>query len=304
MAATENSGWKRGAACVAAVASFSLAAVGCSSPASNGARDAGSTLDASAMDASTGSDAPGPDDGGAQDGLAQDAPTQDSPTQDAPDDGASCAKPSIDPEVVMKGSPSWRLAEMAVYQAPCGTPSDQGAEATASLDAVFKPKHAIDPNLFLMKAALPHNPPYDTETAQGVVKAGFVNAGCFPLSALTAPQGIIISMNLVPSASAPTGISFELPDGGRMILFDSLTITGHLLNGIALVDPNFGSTFPKAAFVYDYEGGIMGFGHLLLNWAENQLFSPQPLTTGDYSFQITLDDGANATYDVVHFHVQ
>jgi hypothetical protein len=227
----------------------------------------------------------------------------DASTDDASNADAGCGAPTVDPEVITKGAPSWKLAELAIYHAPVGSTVDNGAEANQSLDAVFTPKHVFDTQLGLMKSAEPHDPPYDTEVATGLVQAGFQNSGCVSMADLVAPSGILISMNLVPSASAKTAKSFEQPGGGPVISFALLNIDGDLYQGTTLVDPNFDSAFPAAGAVYG-DLSIGGYAHLLLNWGENQAVSPNPLTPGSYSLQIALDDGSNATKDVVHFVVQ
>jgi hypothetical protein len=231
-------------------------------------------------------------------------PAPDVATDASTIDAGCPALPTVDPEQITKGNPSWQLAELAVYVAPIGDMSD-GSAATQSFDAVFTPKHVFDTNLNMLKSAIAHDPPYDGEVAAGLTQAGFTNTGCIALSDLNAPSGIIVSMNLVPSASAPVGTSFEQPDGGPVIAFDALNSAADLYIDGVLVDPYFDSSFPKADFVYGYpDVSLAGFGHLLLNFGENQAFAPTTLTAGQWELVIKLDDGgANSTLDAIHFTV-
>lgn len=215
------------------------------------------------------------------------------------------AQSTVDPET-STGSPSWKLAELAVYVAPIGDLNDNAAEMIVSTNTIFGPKHVYDTSLTLLKSAQAHDPPYDKELADGLVKAAFTSSGCFKLADLNAPSGIIVTLNLVPSSTAPSGPSFEQPGGGPVIAFSTLAVDGDLFINGSLIDPNFDSTFPKAALVYGYpEQTPAGFAHLVLNFGENQPFSPTPLTAGAYVFTVKLGDGqGNGTTDTIHFVVQ
>lgn len=260
------------------------------------------------------SSSPAKPDGGTLD-AADETPRDalgDKPNDVAPSDAASTdatdagcpSAPTVDSEKITSGKPSWQLAELAVYVAPIGDPNDASL-ATQTFDGVFSPKHVFDTNFNMLKSAIAHDPPYGGEVAAGLLQAGFTNTGCIALADLNAPSGIVISMNIVPSSNAPNGTSFEQPDGGPVIAFDALASSGALsINGV-VVDSDFSSTYPKAAAAYGYPDVMLaGFGHLLLNFGENQAYAPQTLTAGKWDMVITLDDGmGNSTRDAIHFTV-
>lgn len=247
---------------------------------------------ATAADSGT-NDSASPDTGVGTDGGADSAPVFD------------CAHPLLDPEKVTKGTPSWKVAELAVFVAPVGDPSDKGAAAAQSESKVLNPKHVFDVPKDVFKAAYAHPAPYDKELVDGLASSGFTSSGCFKLSELSAPSGIIITVNLVPSASAPTGVSYEEPNVGPIIQFSSLSSDGDLYIDGVLIDPNFDGTYPKAAYLYDYPATQPeGLAHMFLNFGENQPWAAKPLTAGDYRFELRLSDGVSETLDVVHFKVK
>jgi hypothetical protein len=222
------------------------------------------------------------------------------------DAGITCpALPIIDAEQIVKGTPSWRLAELQLFTTDVGDFNDASAFNNA-ISSIVGPKHVFDNAKNLFKSAYAHDPPYDTEIEAGLPATGFTNSGCFELSDLTSPKGIAIAANLVPSQTAATGISFEQPDGGKVIQPGDLTLDGDLYVDNALVDPNFDTTFPKVNFVYDYPKiALDGWGHLLMNWCENQAVSPAQLTAGSYRFEIRISDMfGNETLDIARFGVK
>jgi hypothetical protein len=113
-------------------------------------------------------------------------------------------------------------------------------------------------------------------------------------------------MSLVPSSSARTGKSFEQPDGGALAVEGELNIDGNLYIDGKLVDSLFDSTLPKAVFAYDYPTTVTveGWGHMMLNFGDNQAVTEKPLTAGTYRFDLTLTGGSGKTLDTVYFTVK
>ena len=121
------------------------------------------------------------------------------------------------------------------------------------------------------------------------------------LSSLAAPNGFVVSMTIVPSASAPSGKSFESPDVGPVVSFNTLDIDADLYINGALVDPDFDSEFPRASLVYS-DATIAGYSHLIFNFGENTAFAT--LTTGNYDFRVKLSDKlGNFTFNAIRFKV-
>jgi len=242
-------------------------------------------------------------DGAADSGTGADASERDSSVAalDAGRDAAPVlcdVEPSREPERLI-GRPSWKMAELVAYAAPVGVGSDDVMDQTTNL--VLGPNHGVDRSKNLTKALLPHPGPYDTEIETGLVKAGFTSKGCMKLSALAAPKGFIVSMTIVPSASAPSGKSFESSAIEPVVSFNTLDIDADLYINGALVDPDFDSEFPRASLVYS-DATLAGYSHLILNFGENASFAP--LTTGNYDFRVKLSDKlGNFTFNAVRFKV-
>lgn len=206
-------------------------------------------------------------------------------------------EPSKDPEKVA-GNPSWKMAELAVYEAPVGTTFATMAQST---DAVFRPNYAFDVSKSLTKGLVAHAGPFDSLVEPGIVRAGFTSGGCLRLSRLTLPRGFIISMNLVPSAAAPLGKSFERTAVGPVISVPTLDIDADLFIDGVLKDPTFDSIFPGASQVYG-NPSIDGYANIILNFGENAALVS--LTAGNYSFKVSISDRAgNTTEDWIRFRV-
>lgn len=296
------------------VACLAIAACSGTALVQDGGDDA-TTNDASFMDASDATVTDAPHDSPVND-VATDAATDADAdaTIDAaqfifdgnyPDVDAACPYvPIVDPEVVVYGTPSWRTSEVLVYAAKLGDPSDASAAVTSTL-AVLGANHTYDTAKNIYKSSHAHAAPWDYEFTANIIDSGYVNNGCFSLSDLKSPSGLLIIINLVPSSTATTGITFEEPDGGQIALVGDLAVSAELDIDGGLVDPNFSGMMPKAGFAYDYTGPYAGFGHLIVSFGENDTFSPNTLTSGSYTLTYTLSDNySGKTQQTIHFVVQ
>jgi hypothetical protein len=218
----------------------------------------------------------------------------------------TCNGPIVDPEQVVSGKPNWTAVAWAVFVAPLGTIDSPPATLNASFSAVWAPNHGYDTGLNEFKSILPHAPPYDGELTAGLAQTTFVNTGCFPASAFAAPSGVMISVILVPSATAPSGTSFEVPTSGPIIP-GTVSIDGDLLRNGVVIDPAFDTLYAKAYALYpQVQPPPDGFRHIILNFAENSEFSGgAALTAGDYAFRVKITDnnGVASTSQTVHFTV-
>ena len=219
--------------------------------------------------------------------------------------GASgaCGAPIVDPEQVT-GTPDWTAVAWAVYVAPIGTASDPPSTLNASASAVWAPNHAFDTTNSVFKSIIPHAPPYDGELATGLAQTTFVNTGCLPASAFVAPSGVLVSAILIPSATAPSGSSYEVATSGPIIP-SALYVDGDLLRDGVVIDPAFDSTYTKALYLYP-SSGAEGYRHVILNFAENSDFSGgAALIAGDYAFRVKISGGSGTgtTSQMIHFTV-
>jgi hypothetical protein len=244
----------------------------------------------------------GPDGGAGAAGSSGGAAAPDG--GDAGPDGAeTCGAPIVDPEQVT-GSPNWTSVAWAVFVGPLGTANDSLTTLNATFSTVWKPNHAYDTGFDQFKSVVAHAPPYDGELASGLSQAGFASTGCVPASAFVAPSGVLISAILVPSATAPTGASFEVASPGPIIP-GTLGVDGDLLRDGVVIDSAFDSQYVKAGALYGYTGAYDGHRHVILNFAENTDFSGgAALTAGDYAFRVKIGDGSGSmTSQTIHFTV-
>lgn len=216
------------------------------------------------------------------------------------DGGFDCSRPLVEAEQVLSGTPDFKVVEAVVFAAPVGTTNND--PMNLSLAAVEGPLHVYDPANLMFKAAQPHAGPYDNELLTGLAASPYKNSGCFVLSDLTSPNGIILSFNIVPSKTAPAGKSFERTTTGPVIP-SGLAVDGDLYVNGALVDPNFDGTLNKAIYVYN-DNTLDGFAHLYASAGETQAASPKPLVAGSYRYEMKLSHDSGTTRDVVHFVVK
>lgn len=250
-------------------------------------------------------------DGGTQDAAASDAdaaaPVPDTGTTDTGTDGGPVVcpgGPTVAPEQIVFTS-DWKMAELAVFVAPVG--SGDISPMLNSLAKMFGPDHAQDNTWNVLKPVTAHTG-YGTEVSSGIVKGGFVAAtGCIPFSAITAPSGIIVSMSVVPSATAPSVLLPDLGTAGPSVSGSIVQIDADLYIDGVLVDADFDSNYPPAINVYPLPDGgwnqVPGWSHILLNFGENQAFSSGTLKKGEWEFRIKLSGSTLKTIDSIKFWV-
>ena len=126
--------------------------------------------------------------------------------------------------------------------------------------------------------ALAHAGPYTDEIYSLVTAKSMTVKQDFTVSEFTAPSGVLIMMNIVPSAGAATGSSFDF-DSGPIIanaLFP-MTVNGDVYRNGVLYDSEFDSMYPG------YPGqnppiAKDGPSHLLYFFGENSFFGPSSRT--------------------------
>jgi hypothetical protein len=201
------------------------------------------------------------------------------------------------------GKPNWTVVAWALFVAPFGKMSDPGTTLDASFSAVWAPNHAYDPGFNQFKSVVSHAPPYDGELLSGLAQTSFTNTGCVPASAFVPPSGVLWSAIMVPSASAPSGTSFEVSSPGPIIP-GMFAVSGALIRDGLVVDPNWSSTYAAASKLY--AANYDGFRHVILNFAENTDFSGgAALPAGNYAFKVYINDQglSGSTTQTIHFTV-
>jgi hypothetical protein len=170
----------------------------------------------------------------------------------------------------------------------------------AFTSGLVSPNHAYDANDNVIGPAIAHAGPYDDELFSLVSAKGLTAKQAFSEAEFTPPSGVVIMLNIVPSAGAATGSSFDFASGPIMpnALFPMI-VDGDVLRDGVMYDPNFDSAFPgypamTPPIVKD------GPSHLLWFFGENSFFGP-PNTpaTGSYELKVTMTDSGGAGW-LVH----
>lgn len=195
------------------------------------------------------------------------------------------------------GAPIWEPTGVAAIAGQVGSTSPD--TFFAFLNELVRPEHAFDDNDFIIGPAVPHAGPYHDELATFAIEKGFRPTQKFKAREFTAPGGIIILLNLVPSAGAPTGSSFDFASGPIIpnAVFP-ITVDGDLYRNGELYDPFFDSAYAG------YPGMnppivVDGPSHLPWFFGENSSFGP-PNTpvTGNYEFKLKITDSTGAGWNL------
>jgi hypothetical protein len=277
------------------------AAAGCGSS----SHVAGGDAQAGSGGGGAGGAAGGGSGGEAHDAAPTDGPAdaQDAGTCSATDAGAAplgthcdgCTKTPI-------GCPTW---EPAGAVAMAGT---VGSGTVAILDAwlapLLAPNHRFQ-QVYLVPAAT-HAGPYDEEPYAMATAANVTIKQSFSVAEYTTPSGVVFLVNLVPSAGAPTGSSFDFASG-PIIPKDTfpITIDGMFLRNGIDYDPFSDISF----YGFDeinppVEGAGDGPSHYVLHFGENSAAVPALPPDGSYQFQIrAVDTRGNGWAMVIPFTV-
>jgi hypothetical protein len=123
------------------------------------------------------------------------------------------------------GSPTWKPVDFHLFSAPVATPASGFAEFfQTGFDLLPPPNHVPVAGLGVGPGA-PHQPPYDSELANGVAARGFREGVRFSTSEFSDGQGVFLAWMNVP---AP-GVTGSSPD------FDSGPIIQNALFPISIV---------------------------------------------------------------------
>jgi hypothetical protein len=233
---------------------------------------------------------------GADDG--QDAGTCDTADASAAPLGAHCDGCSKTPI----GCPTW---EPAGAVAMAGT---VGSGTVAILDAwltpLLAPNHRFQ-QVYLVPAAA-HAGPYDEEPYAMATAANVTIKQSFSVAEYTAPMGVVFLVNLVPSAGAPTGSSFDFASG-PIIPKNAFPIT---ISGMFLRDGIDYDPFSDIRF-YGFDeinppidGAGDGPSHYVLHFGESSAAVPAVPAAGSYELQVrALDTRGNGWVMAIPFTV-
>lgn len=207
---------------------------------------------------------------------------------------ASSAAPAMDtrPSVVILkpiGHPTWKPVDFHLFSAPIGTAPNYEEFYLTEQALLPPPNHVPHPDLGIGPGA-PHQPPYDTELAQGVAAQGYREARRFNLSEFTNGEGVWLVWMTVPNPGT-TGSSPDFASGPIIpnslfpIHVESLAFhNGQRIPDVGVFDvPKLDSNLNPPFYVD-------GHSHFPIFLADNADFVPMPNLRGSYEYRTTMID--------------
>ncbi len=203
------------------------------------------------------------------------------------------------------GAPTWKPVDFHLFSAPLGTAESGYVEFGQTMQALLPPpNHVPHPALGIGPGA-PHQPPYDSEMADGVEDLGFHEGVRFDMSEFSNGQGIWLAWMNVP---AP-GVTGSSPDFASGPIIPNTIFPIHFYGtdahngkpfsvlGDSTVPPLDGSLTPP--FYVD------GHSHFPMFVADNADFGPSGAKLrGSYVWQITMiDRSGNGWHIEAHYAV-
>jgi hypothetical protein len=238
-------------------------------------------------------------------GGAGGAPEEDSPAGAGGVAGAGAGGDSGSPDPLAHcdgctrskiGSPLWEPTGILAITGELGTDLDSYVEFLSSF---VEPNHAWDDNDFLVAPAVAHAGPYDDELFELATTAGYVAKQTFTEEEFTAPNGVTIMMNFIPSAGAATGSSFDFASGPIIpnALFPIDQEGGMFRNGV-IYDDAFENSF---AGFHELMPPIVkeGASHFVWFFGESTFFGPpDAAAAGSYELRLNFIDSTGAGWRV------
>jgi hypothetical protein len=198
------------------------------------------------------------------------------------------------------GQPIWEPRSAVVLSGTVGSPGAGTAALNAWLGTLSGPNHRYYNRENMIGPNLPHDPPYDDEPFAWATAAGMTPSQTLTAAQYSAPAGVVIIIDCVPTAAAPTGVSPEsqtstiVPDG----LFPMMVGGSILRDGspIAVFNP----FFLPGYFQFNPVITADGASHFFITFADNQAFEPGVQPDGDYvlTFDVVDADGTGAGWRV------
>lgn len=151
------------------------------------------------------------------------------------------------------------------------------------------PNHLFYPDMGGIGPGAPHQPPYDTEFAQGVIAQGFREARSFNLSEFTTGAGVWLVWMTVPNpgtlgSSPDFGLGPIIPNSLFPIHVESLAFhNGQRIPDVGVFDvPALESWTPPFS--------VDGHSHFPVFLADNADFVPMANLRGSYEYRTTIID--------------
>jgi hypothetical protein len=203
------------------------------------------------------------------------------------------------------GAPTWQPIDLHLFSASIGTAGSGYAEFGETALAILPPpNHVSNPSLLVGPGA-PHQPPYDSEMAQGIAARGFHEGVQFKTSEFSNGMGVWLTWMTVP-APGMTGSSPDF-DSGPMIpnsLFP-IHVEGVTLRNGRMFNPWVAWFDVPALNQIDPPFMVDGSSHFPVYIADNADFGPPGAKLpGSYVFRIQITDATGNGWQVeAHFAV-
>jgi hypothetical protein len=189
------------------------------------------------------------------------------------------------------GSPLWEPTGVLAITGKLGTSLAEYAEFLGFVE----PNHAWDDDDFLVAPAVAHAGPYDDELFELATAGGYVAKQTFTAAEFTEPNGVTIMTNIVPSAGAATGSSFDFASGPIIPnALHPIDVEGGMFRDGVIYDDAFENSF--AGFHHLTPPIIKdGASHLVWFFGESTLFGPPNIpAAGSYVLKLTFIDSSGA----------
>ncbi len=213
---------------------------------------------------------------------------------DEPPLGAHC----VGCTAIPLGAPMWKPVGAVMLAGPLGSSDTNTQPFTDFLTPILAPNHKYNPDEGVWGPGDAHPGPYLDEGFAALSAASISMKQSFSTADFTKPSGVFLTLNLVPTDSAPLGSSPDFASGPIIpnALFP-VQVDGDLYRGGTLYDGYF-------------EGDVAGFdawqppllvdgsSHNMLWLAENSSWGLDRTAQGSYEFKISIMDGSGSGWEV------
>jgi hypothetical protein len=215
---------------------------------------------------------------------------------------ADAAKPDF-LTLTQTGSPIWKPVDFHMFSAPTGTSKTGFAEVLDTILALLpEPNHTFIPELGAGPGE-PHDPPYDSELADGVRNLGFAEKVEFSSKEFSRGNGVYLVWMNIPDPGT-TGSSPDFASGPIIpnSLFPIETCTTVTRDDGARDGPSCFLVPPLTEEIDSRFRDLDGHSHFPVFLAETAEFFPpfpDPHPQGDYQYEVEITDQEENGWKIV-----
>jgi hypothetical protein len=196
------------------------------------------------------------------------------------------------------GSPTWELVGAVMAAGTIGSIETDAQPFLDFIGPILAPNHTYKPDQNVFGPGAPHTGPYLDEAFAAFSAANVTVKQSFTTTEFTAPSGVMLAFNAVPSDSAPYGSSPDFATGPIIpnALFP-LVLDGDLYRDGVLYDPYYDGSF-NGFDTWTPPLAVSGSSHSMFWFEENSSFVPDVTPEGSYQFRISLLDGTGSGWAI------